>query len=62
GLDGARELMRGLARGESVALMNDQKFNGGGAAPLFRVMAPTAPGPATFALPLRAPPPPGGSP
>lgn len=50
GLEGARELMRGLQRGESVALMNDQKFNGGIAAPLFGVMAHTAPGPATFAL------------
>jgi len=50
GLEGARELMRGLARGESVALMNDQKFNGGVAAPLFGWMAHTAPGPATFAL------------
>lgn len=50
GLEGARELMRGLERGESVALMNDQKFNGGVAAPLFGHMAHTAPGPATFAL------------
>jgi KDO2-lipid IV(A) lauroyltransferase len=50
GLDGARELMRGLGRGESVALMNDQKFNGGVAAPLFGHLAHTAPGPATFAL------------
>ena len=30
--------------------MNDQKFNGGVAAPLFGVMAHTAPGPASFAL------------
>lgn len=50
GLEGARELMRGLQRGESVALMNDQKFNGGIAAPLFGLTAHTAPGPATFAL------------
>ena len=50
GLDGARELMRALARGESVALMNDQKFNGGVAAPFFGVTAHTAPGPSTFAL------------
>lgn len=50
GLEGARELMRGLERGESVALMNDQKFNGGVAAPLFGVLAHTAPGPSTFAL------------
>jgi KDO2-lipid IV(A) lauroyltransferase len=50
GLEGARELMRAIERGESVALMNDQKFNGGVAAPLFGVMAHTAPGPSTFAL------------
>lgn len=50
GLEGARELMRALERGESVALMNDQKFNGGIEAPLFGVMAHTAPGPSTFAL------------
>jgi KDO2-lipid IV(A) lauroyltransferase len=50
GLQGARELMRALGRGESVALMNDQKFNGGVAAPLFGVTAHTAPGPATYAL------------
>ncbi|MDB5497543.1 MAG: lipid biosynthesis lauroyl acyltransferase [Phenylobacterium sp.] len=50
GTDGARELLRALSRGESVALMNDQKFNGGVAAPLFGVMAHTAPGPSSFAL------------
>lgn len=50
GLDGARELMRALERGESVALMNDQKFNGGIEAPFFGVPAHTAPGPSTFAL------------
>ena len=50
GTDGARELLRALSRGESVALMNDQKFNGGVAAPLFGVTAYTAPGPSSFAL------------
>ncbi len=50
GTDGARELLRALSRGESVALMNDQKFNGGIAAPLFGVEAYTAPGPSSFAL------------
>jgi KDO2-lipid IV(A) lauroyltransferase len=50
GTDGARELIRALSRGESVALMNDQKFNGGVAAPLFGVTCHTAPGPSTFAL------------
>ena len=50
GTEGARELMRGLARGESVALLNDQKFNGGVAAPFFGRIAHTAPGPSIFAL------------
>jgi len=50
GTDGARELLRALSRGESVALMNDQKFNGGVASPLFGVEAMTAPGPSSFAL------------
>lgn len=50
GMEGARELMRALDRGESVALMNDQKFNGGVASPLFGVIAHTAPGPSTLAL------------
>ena len=50
GTEGARELMRALARGESVALLNDQKFNGGVAAPFFGRTAHTAPGPSIFAL------------
>jgi KDO2-lipid IV(A) lauroyltransferase len=50
GSDGTREMMRAFQRGESVALLNDQKFNGGVAAPFFGVTAHTAPGPATFAL------------
>jgi Kdo2-lipid IVA lauroyltransferase/acyltransferase len=50
GGDGSRELLEGMRRGESVALMNDQKFNGGVAAPLFGVTAHTAPGPTRLAL------------
>ncbi|MBL8555138.1 MAG: lysophospholipid acyltransferase family protein [Phenylobacterium sp.] len=50
GLEGARELMRAIGRGESVALLNDQKFNGGVEVPFFGVPAMTAPGPSTFAL------------
>ena len=50
GAESARELIRALARGECVALMNDQKFNGGVAAPLFGVTCYTAPGPSSFAL------------
>jgi len=42
--------MRAMARGESIALMNDQKYNGGVAAPFFGVMAHTAQGPSTYAL------------
>ena len=55
GTEGARNLMRALSKGESVALMNDQKFNGGVAAPLFGVICHTAPGPSTFALRYGAP-------
>ena len=50
GGDGARELLEAMGRGESVALMNDQKFNGGGAAPFFGHLAHTAPGPTRLAL------------
>jgi KDO2-lipid IV(A) lauroyltransferase len=50
GTDGTREMMRAFGRGVSVALLNDQKFNGGIAAPFFGVTAHTAPGPSTFAL------------
>ena len=55
GLEGARELMRALERGESVALMNDQKYNAGVAAPFFGHIAHTAPGPSTLALRFGAP-------
>jgi KDO2-lipid IV(A) lauroyltransferase len=50
GGDGARELLAALGRGESVALMNDQKFNGGVAAPFFGRTVHTAPGPSRLAL------------
>ncbi|THD64683.1 lysophospholipid acyltransferase family protein [Phenylobacterium sp.] len=50
GTAGARELFRAIGRGESIALLNDQKFNGGIAAPFFGRMARTAPGPSTYAL------------
>lgn len=50
GGEGAREILEALGRGESVALMNDQKFNGGVAAPFFGHTAHTAPGPSKFAL------------
>lgn len=49
-LTGGMGLMRALARGESVAIMNDQKYNEGVAAPLFGHDAMTADGPARLAL------------
>jgi KDO2-lipid IV(A) lauroyltransferase len=50
GGDGAKELLAAMGRGESVALMNDQKFNGGVGAPFFGKLAHTAPGPTRLAL------------
>ena len=50
GGEGARELLEAMERGESVALMNDQKFNGGVAAPFFGKLAHTAAGPSRLAL------------
>ena len=50
GGDGSREVLVAMAKGESVALLNDQKFNQGVEAPFFGVMAFTAPGPTKFAL------------
>ncbi|MDX9998729.1 MAG: lysophospholipid acyltransferase family protein [Phenylobacterium sp.] len=55
GEEGARDIIKAMARGESVALMNDQKFNGGIAAPFFGHLAHTAPGPSKFALRFGAP-------
>jgi len=50
GLASARELMRAMARGESIALMNDQKYNAGVAAPFFGLTVHTAQGPSSYAL------------
>jgi Kdo2-lipid IVA lauroyltransferase/acyltransferase len=50
GGDGSRELLKAMNRGESVALMNDQKFNSGVAAPFFGHLAHTAPAPTRLAL------------
>ena len=47
---GARDLMRALGRGASVALMNDQKFNEGIPVPFFGHDAMTAPGPTRLAM------------
>jgi len=50
GGDGARELLAGLQRGESVALMNDQKFNEGPEVTFFGQPVNAAPGPTRLAL------------
>lgn len=48
--ESARDLIEALDRGQSVALMNDQKFNEGIAVPFFGEPAMTAPGPTRMAL------------
>lgn len=50
GGDGARELLAGMARGESVALMNDQKFSEGPEVMFFGEPVNAAPGPSRLAL------------
>ncbi len=55
GARGARQLLSALDGGESVALLNDQKFNEGIAVPFFGVDAMTAPGPTRLALKSGAP-------
>lgn len=50
GGDGARELLAGMARGESVALMNDQKFSEGPEVTFFGEPVNAAPGPSRLAL------------
>jgi KDO2-lipid IV(A) lauroyltransferase len=52
---GTRDLMRALGRGQSIALMNDQKFNQGVSAPFFGHDAMTAPGPTRLAIKFKAP-------
>jgi KDO2-lipid IV(A) lauroyltransferase len=55
GAEGGVGLMRALARGETVVLMNDQKYNEGVAAPFFGHACMTADGPARLALRFKAP-------
>ena len=50
GGEGARELLEGMARGESVALMNDQKFSEGPEVSFFGQPVNAAPGPSRLAL------------
>jgi len=52
---GAMDLIKALRSGESVALLNDQKFNEGIAIPFFGVDAMTAPGPTRLALKTKVP-------
>lgn len=55
GVKGARELIEAIQRGESVALLNDQKFNEGLSLPLFSEDAMTATGAVRLALKTRRP-------
>lgn len=55
GAKGAKQIFAALAEGESIGLMNDQKFNEGMAIPFFGVEAMTAPGPTRLALKAGAP-------
>lgn len=50
GQEGGREVIRSLESGQAVALLNDQKFNGGVLAPLFGTPAHTAVGPTRLGL------------
>ncbi len=50
GGEGAREILGAMDRGESVVLLNDQKFNEGVAAPFFGRPAHTATGPTRLGL------------
>jgi KDO2-lipid IV(A) lauroyltransferase len=55
GGDGSREILDAMKAGQSVAFLNDQKFNGGIVAPFFGRDAATAPGPTRMALRFDAP-------
>jgi KDO2-lipid IV(A) lauroyltransferase len=55
GREGGMGLLRALAKKRTVALMNDQKYNRGVAAPLFGYDCMTADGPTRLALKFKAP-------
>lgn len=55
GARGAKELFEALKYGESIAFLNDQKFNEGLEVPFFGVGAMTLPGPTRLALKTGAP-------
>jgi Kdo2-lipid IVA lauroyltransferase/acyltransferase len=50
GAEGSRDLLKSLQGGQSVSFMNDQKFNGGVAAPFFGRTVHTAGAPTRLAL------------
>jgi len=50
GPKGAKQLLTALGKGESIAILNDQKFNQGIAVPFFGVDAMTAPGATRMAI------------
>jgi KDO2-lipid IV(A) lauroyltransferase len=55
GGDGSREILDAMKSGQSVAFLNDQKFNGGVTASFFGRPVQTAPGPTRMALRFDAP-------
>lgn len=55
GGDGSREILDAMKHGQSVAFLNDQKFNGGVSAPFFGILVNTAPAPTRMALRFDAP-------
>jgi KDO2-lipid IV(A) lauroyltransferase len=55
GARGAKELFEALKSGDSIAFLNDQKFNEGIEVPFFGVGAMTLPGPTRMALQTGAP-------
>ncbi len=55
GKEGGMALMRALAKGEGVAIMNDQKYNEGVASPFFGTTVMTADGPTRLARRFNCP-------
>lgn len=55
GPKGAKQLLAALGDGESIAILNDQKFNQGIAVPFFGVEAMTAPGATRLAITKKVP-------
>ncbi|HRK64869.1 MAG TPA: lysophospholipid acyltransferase family protein [Terricaulis sp.] len=55
GKEGGMGLLRALAKGKSVGLMNDQKYNAGLSVPLFGYECMTADGPTRLAMKFKCP-------